>query len=418
MLLRDVGGFMLLFIMPAILIVVMALVQDGPFKDYQEIRFDLLLVDNDGGSLAQEIKRGLGESKNFNIVDRIDGKPLTDAQLKALLNEGKYTIGIVIPKGATAEVVNSANILANTISRKLGLGTLPEREVRDSAYIRMYFDPVSKPTFKLSITNALDKYITYSCSNILVKRMSKLSKVAGDTMAPTTDFKKVFSGIGIKEEPLNDKGEYRYYVNSVQHNVPAWAIFGMFFIVLPILTHTIREREEGSALRLELIPMAFRGVAMGKILFYTIICTVQFICMFCIGLWILPLLGLSKLYLGINPWVLLPVAICIAYAATSYGYFVGAAFKTINQATPFGAISVVLLSAMGGIWVPIELLPPLMQKIALISPLHWGLDAVHQIILRNGNFNDVTRHMGILLSFGTVLWLISIYLNRARRYSF
>ena len=86
MLLRDVGGFMLLFIMPAILIVVMALVQDGPFKDYQEIRFDLLLVDNDGGSLAQEIKRGLGESKNFNIVDRIDGKPLTDAQLKALLN--------------------------------------------------------------------------------------------------------------------------------------------------------------------------------------------------------------------------------------------------------------------------------------------------------------------------------------------
>ena len=199
MLLRDVGGFMLLFIMPAILIVVMALVQDGPFKDYQEIRFDLLLVDNDGGSLAQEIKRGLGESKNFNIVDRIDGKPLTDAQLKALLNEGKYTIGIVIPKGATAEVVNSANILANTISRKLGLGTLPEREVRDSAYIRMYFDPVSKPTFKLSITNALDKYITYSCSNILVKRMSKLSKVAGDTMAPTTDFKKVFSGIGINE---------------------------------------------------------------------------------------------------------------------------------------------------------------------------------------------------------------------------
>jgi ABC-2 type transport system permease protein len=410
---RDLAGLMLLLLMPAILIVVMALVQDAPFRDYQELRFDLLLSDNDRGSLAQEIKAGLRQSKNFNVIDSVDGKPLDDSTLKALLQKGDYKVGIVIPKGATAEVVNSANLIANNISRKLGMGELPARESRDSMYVRMYFDPVSKPTFRTSISFGLDRYITYSCSNLLVKRLSKMSKLAEDTTAGD-DFRKVFRGIGIREEVLNDKGDYGKYINSVQHNVPSWAIFGMFFIVIPIAGHMIKEREDGSAVRVELIPHALKLVALGRILFYTIICTIQFWLMMAIGLWLLPQLGLPSLYLGAHGWALIPVSIAIAFAATSYGYFAGAVFKTTNQAMPFGAISIVILSAMGGLWVPIDLLPPAMQKVAMISPLHWGLDAVHTIILRNGDFKDVAPNIGFLFVFGTALWMVSILKNRRR----
>src|SRR6476661_7848095 len=96
---RDVGGLMLLLIMPAILIVVMAMVQDAPFKDYQQLRFELLLADNDGGQLAQEIKEGLRNSKNFLLKDSIDGHPLTEQSLRTLLNSGDHKVGIVIPKG-------------------------------------------------------------------------------------------------------------------------------------------------------------------------------------------------------------------------------------------------------------------------------------------------------------------------------
>lgn len=415
---RDFAGLMLLFIMPAILIVVMALVQDAPFRDYQELRFDLLIVDEDGGSLAQEIKSGLRQSKNFNVIEQVDGKQLTSDQLKVLLQKGEYHVGIVIPKGATAEVANSANIIANNISKKLGLaGSMPAREQRGNNYVRMYFDPVSKPTFRTSISFALDRYVTYSCSNILVKRISKLSKLAGDTASADDDFRKVFAGIGIREEVLNEKTKDKTYINSVQHNVPAWAIFGMFFIVIPIAGHMIREREDGSAVRIELIPNTLRLVALGRILFYTIICTAQFWVMVLIGLFLLPLIGLPSLYLGAHAWVLIPVSISIAFAATAYGYFSGAVFKTTNQAMPFGAISIVILSAMGGLWVPIELLPPVMQKVAMISLLHWSLEAVHNIILRDGGFVDVAKHIVFLLCFGGALWLVSIYRNKSRNRS-
>lgn len=422
---RDVAGLMLLFIMPAILIIVMAIVQDAPFKDYQELKFDLLVADDDGnGKLSQEIIKGLKGGGNFTIIDSINGKPVTEHKLKYLLNEGDYKVGIVIPKGANAELVNSANIVANSISKKIGMGTLPSREVRDTNYVRMYFDPASKPTFRMSVSFALDKYITYSSSHILVQRLSQIGGVNTDSLVkadstytepkPTEDFEKIFSGIGIKENMLNEDQANAIEITSVQHNVPAWAIFGMFFIVIPICGHLIRERDEGSAMRIELIPNARRYVSIGKILFYTFICTIQFIVMFCIGLWILPLIGLDSLQLGLNTWVLIPIALSIAIAATSYGYFIGVIFKTTNQAMPFGAISVVILSAMGGVWVPIEVFSPLMQKLALISPLYWGLDAINHITLRNGNFYDVQMHILVLLCFSIVLWIGSTMRNKAR----
>ncbi len=422
---RDVAGFMLLFLMPAVLIVVMAMVQDAPFKDYQEMRFELLIADHDNGSIAQSIKQGLKESGNFHVTERIDGKPVTEEQLKRLLQKGDYKVGIVIPKGATAEMVNAANLVANSVSEKLGLGSMPSREIRDSLYIRMYFDPVTKPTYRMSVSFALDKLITFSSSKVLVERLSKMGIAAADTTndsaavttpekQPTENFEKIFKGLGIKEHVLSGKAEHGSFINSVQHNVPAWAIFGMFFIVIPICGHLIREREEGSAVRVELIPGARRMVALGKIFFYTIVCTVQFALMFCVGIWLLPMLSLPALQLGAHAWVLIPVAIAIAVAATSYGYFVGAVFKTTNQAMPFGAISIVILSAMGGIWVPADIFSPAMQKLAMLSPLYWALDGVNHITLRNGDLWDVLPHIGVLAGFSTILFIISTHRNKKR----
>ncbi|HTN46884.1 MAG TPA: ABC transporter permease [Flavipsychrobacter sp.] len=415
---RDLGGIALLFLMPVMMIVVMALIQDAPFKDYQALKFDLLLVNNDKGKLADEIIEGFNKSKNFNVIQQIDGHTLNDASLKQHLKNGKYNVGIIIPEGATAEVVNAANLIANELSEKLGMGgTLPAREARGTAYVRVLFDPVAKPTFRSSISFAIDKYVTYSCSNLLVQRLSKMAATEESTASESAQtFAQVFQGIGVKEEML-EKERDRKLINSTQHNVPSWAIFGMFFIVIPIAGHMIREREDGSATRIALIPYTWTMVSLGQILFYTLICAVQFWCMIAIGIWFLPLLGLSKLYLGLNALHLVPVSLAIAFSATAYGYFIGSIFKTINQALPLGAVSVVILSALGGLWVPIELLPEVMKKVAKFSPLNWGLDAVNAVTLRNGTLLDILPHLMVLLLFGVLLWAISILYSRSRKMS-
>jgi len=391
--------------MPATLIIIMALVQDAPFKDYQNVRFDLLLADEDGGPLAREIKQGLQQSRSFHVIDSLDGQRLQSGLLIKTLQEGRQHIGILIPKGASGEIANSANIIANQISAQLGSGRLPERESRDSVCIRLYFDPVSRPSFRMAIHSALEQFITSASSHILVQRISHL---AGSRNS-STDLKlqRSTAGIGIREAMLHED-QAAIHINSVQHNVPAWAIFGMFFIVVPLSGHIIREREEGSTLRVRLIPGAEYGVGIGRILFNALICCLQFVCMCAVGFWLLPLFGLPALSLGVHPMALIPVVLATALCATSYGYFIGSIFSSNAQALPFAAISIVILSALGGIWVPVDLLPHVLQVAARFSPLHWSLLGVQNILLRDGNFKDILAPVLILCSLAIGLWIITM----------
>lgn len=407
---RDLGGLLMLLVMPAALIVIMALVQDAPFRDYQEVQLDLLLADEDGGPLASEIRSGLRGSKAFRLIDSIDGRPMNAASLYEALQQGRQQVGIVIPKGASGEVANMANIMANTLVAQLGTGRLPERIPRDSVAIRLYFDPVSRPAFRLAIRAALEKFITAASSHLLMARISRMS---GDTaIASDEKLKKLAAGIGIREQVLGKSGTPATRINSVQHNVPAWAIFGMFFIVVPLSGHIIREREEGSALRVRLIPGAGGGVAIGRILFNTVVCCAQFVVMCAVGRWLLPLFGLPALTLGAHPAALAPIVIATALCATAYGYLLGAVFRSGAQALPFGAISIVILSALGGIWVPVELLPSMLQTVANISPLHWALQGVQAIILRDGNWANMLVPVGILLSLSVMMWAIGLLRER------
>lgn len=401
----------MLLLMPAALIIIMALVQDAPFKDFQNIRFDLLLANEDGGPLAKEITANLKASQNFHLIDSIDGKPVTAAYLIKRLQEGTQQVGILIPKGASNEVANSANILANSIAEKIGAGRLPSREPRDSLAIKMFFDPVSRPTFRMAIMAALEKYVTSASSRLLVSRISKLAGAEIDSNDKKTE--QLLGGIRIREAMLNSQAEVPH-INSVQHNVPAWAIFGMFFIVVPLSGQIIREREEGSALRIRLIPGADISSGIGRILFYTIICCAQFLLMCAVGRWLLPLFSLPALTLGVHPFALLPVILATAICATSYGYFIGTIFQTGAQALPFGAISVVILSALGGIWVPIDLLPKALQMIANISPLHWALMGVQNIILRDGNWGTIALPTLVMLVLSLALWAIASVSRRKR----
>ena len=407
---RDLGGMLVLLVMPATLIIIMALVQDAPFRDYQQVRFDLLLADEDGGALATEIKTGLRQSQNFRLIDSIDGVPVSAAVLGNALQKGHHHVGIVIPKGASGEVANAANIIANTLAAQLGTGRLPERAPRDTIAIRLYFDPVSRPAFRLAIRAALDKYVTAASSRLLVTRISRM--VGGKEDSSDTRLQKLSTGIGIRESLLHGSGEPSTRINSVQHNVPAWAIFGMFFIVVPLSGHIIREREQGSALRVRLIPGAERGVGIGRILFNTLVCCIQFIVMCAVGRWLLPLFGLPALTLGAHPEVLLPVVLAAALCATAFGYCLGMIFRSGAQALPFGSIAIVILSALGGIWVPVELLPPVLQATAKISPLHWALTGVQSVILRDGSWGDVALPVLVLSTLALAFWSAGILHKR------
>lgn len=408
LLLRDPGGLLLLLIMPAALIIVMALVQDAPYRDYQEIKFEILVANRDKGSVGEKIIEGLERNHNFVVIRSLDGKTVSEDLLRQKLLAGSYQMGIVIPERATASLVNTSNRLANDMAGAMGMqASLPVKEGSDSSSIQLLFDPVVKPSFRSSLNFALNQYITQVKIEILLQRMTQMNGGKGAAVDVTT-----LDVLSVREQSLDKGARVSPSMNSTQHNVPAWAIFGMFLIVVPISGNMIRERDEGSALRIQLIPTATRRVGLGKIVFYIMVCMLQFFVMILVGIFLLPYFGLARLNLGPDPWLLLPVAFAIAFAAVNYAYFIGSIFKTANQAMPFGAISVVLFSAMGGVWVPVEILPDAMRKIALASPLHWSLEGVNEVILRGSGPAGVLRSFCMLIGSGTLLSILPVFFGK------
>lgn len=415
---KDLAGVALLFLMPLALTVIMALIQDAPFREYQNVQFDILWVNKDSGRLAEKLQQGLEQIPQFRLVSSYKGQPLDDTKARALVQSGEYKIAIILPRGISAEVVNSANQVANDMGQRLGIaGKLPQRPTRPAS-LEIYFDPVTKQALKLSLLNALDKQLTKVQAEMIMSRLSDRLKLAGsDSVQSSQDFdlQQKMQSVTIKELAADRETKVNLNTNSVQHNVPAWAIFGLFFIIIPIAGNIIREREDGSLMRIRLVPGSYFPILLGRLGFYVLLGIIQFYLMLLAGSLILPALGLPQLHIGNHPLAVTVATAVIALTATAYGLFIGAIFQTPNQALPFGAISIVILSAIGGIWVPLEILPLGLQHLARISPLHWSLDTINTLFLRNGTLISVAPNLAILLVFSTIFVIIAARVEGGRQ---
>jgi ABC-2 type transport system permease protein len=111
---------------------------------------------------------------------------------------------------------------------------------------------------------------------------------------------------------------------------------------------------------------------------------------------------------------LIIIALSAALAACGYGILLGTMARTYEQASSFGAVSVVIAAAIGGIMVPVFAMPSLMQKISLFSPLSWGLNAFLDVFVRGGNIRSVLSDVTLLVLFFLVTTLTA-WFNLSRK---
>lgn len=203
--------------------------------------------------------------------------------------------------------------------------------------------------------------------------------------------------------------------NAVQHNVPAWTIFAMFFIAIPLCGSIMKEKSEGSIFRLHTMPTSYLLLMQGKVVVYVIVGLIQFLLMLCVGLYILPLFGLPPLVMGDSLSGILVLTLATSLAATGYGVLVGTLANTEQQGAILGSLSVLLLSALGGIWVPTYVMSKTMRDISEISPLNWALEGYYNLFLRNDGFNAILPATGKLLAFFVITIAIAMAVNKMKR---
>lgn len=409
---RDKGGLAIMFLMPMVLIIIMALIQDAPFRDFQELKIPLLLKNNDStGALGNAIEEGLKKSKIFELTD------FTGAEKDAKKNiaNGKFQIGIVIPSNASAQLNNKVDQFVSKTVAGLGLNQDKKKEINEvipDLNIEVYFAPDVKNSFKSSVLSSLKQFSSKLETQTLLDYFSKELNQS-DSLKEKSELKELVNFIEL--DAAKDTNDKILGLNSVQHNVPAWTMFGMFFIVISMAGSIIKERDDGSYLRIRTMPGSYIHVLAGKISAYLLICVLQCVLMLLVGIYLLPLLGLPKLVIGSSISAIAVITISSGLAATGYGVMIGSLFNTHQQSSTFGAISVVILAALGGIWVPVYVMPEAVRALAEYSPLYWGLNAFQDIFLRSGTVQTILPYaLKLLVFFGFTIG-IAYFFNKFKK---
>lgn len=397
LLINDKVGLALMFLMPLLLVFIITIIQDSAYKMVNENQIPLLVVNHDGGKEGGKLVDLLTKSGLFKIESQ---NTIQQESLKSeLLSRGKM-IALYIPATFSAGLESNAEDVSAILMDDLGLEhDTSAREKISMPKLSFYNDPVLQENYSYSVMSVIQSYMSVIENSLMIDRMYANMDIA-ERSAKLKD-KMISNRVGIDQIVARNNNSTAI-PNSTQHNVPAWTIFAMFFMVVSLGSNIVKERVNGSFLRLKTMPTTFMVVMFSKMAIYVIVAALQVALTFSMGIWILPKLGLPKLSVPDNIIATIAVIFISSMAAVSYALMIGAFAKTEQQANGFGAISIIIFGAIGGILVPTFVMPGFMQFFSNFSPLHWCLEGFYVLFLKGGSWQDlrmVFAFLGIFIVF-------------------
>ncbi|MFH7319887.1 ABC transporter permease [Desulfurivibrio sp. D14AmB] len=399
---RDRAGLLILFVMPAVLVLVITLVQDNVLKKMGESPLEVILVDQDGGKAARDFSRLLTQSGQLGLRREED-----ESAALAAVERGDAQLCIVIRQGMSDEL----HRLGRAMVREMVEGNSSPPPALAPGRLELYFDPLVMGGFRSSMLASVKMAaMAVQFEELLAALQAELTglfnqlpplppefELSGHTSWELTEL--AGRELITVTEPRFTQESGVALPDSVQQNVPAWSLFGIFFIVVPLAGSIIRERITGTLGRLLVMPVPFFVFLLGKVAAYGLVCLAQFALILAIGKLLLPLLGAPVFELGDNYGAIILVLLAAVAAAAGYGILLGTVGRSYEQVSMFGAMSVVIAAALGGIMVPVYAMPEAMQKLSQFSPLGWALEAMLEIFVRQGGYREILRPTALLTAF-------------------
>ncbi len=375
---RDVLGLAVLFLMPAAFIVVMSLALSDVFKGGAPRQAEFAVIAADP-KLADSLERNLA-GDGFRAAPA----PADEAAARDGVRRGTPSLVLVVPRD-----------FERALSAPFDARNAPPE-------LTLLADPALPPAQLL----AFRQRVLGVTLSLRVAAMMRRAGIAAN--ADAFDLKRAAT---LSVETIGGSGR----PSSVQQNVPAWLIFGMFFVVMPISSLFVVERREGTLARLVSLRVPFSMLLLGKVGPYFVVNLAQAVLMLLAGRTLVPWFGGETLAFPARSDLLAAVTACTSFAAIGWGLLVAVCSRTLEQATVIGGVGNILAAAVGGVMVPRFVMPEAMQKLSEVSPMAWALDAFHAVILRGGGAADIAAPCAKLLALATVLFVAALWVHYRRR---
>ena len=359
---RDKHALLALFVMPAIFILIMSVAMRDQFST-KNIEFNLYIQDNDKTSMTKNLISDSIEDINFNVLE----------------NKADAQFIISIPKHYTKKNKNLIELSTQ--------GSMKSDEIE--IFKAMFAKHIINTRLD-SMAESVNKY-SYKASKTLAALEVSVDKL----------YKVKYNGS--KNIP-----------NSTQQSVPAWIVFGMFFIIIPMSTIYVNERKQNTLARLTSMNVSIVAMTFSKSIPYIVINQVQVWIMLGVGMFLVPLFDTPALVINGSIMAIISISIALSIAAIGVSTLIAVSANSNEQATTIGGISNILLGAIGGVMVPKFIMPESMQNVAELSPMSWGLDAFLSIFLKSANTMMIVDEIVKLIVFGFVSLMLSMLILHLR----
>lgn len=242
---------------------------------------------------------------------------------------------------------------------------------------------LAKALIKLSLQNAL--------LPIIAQKVPAFRGAARQSVIPQS-----WESKSLSESETGSDASNRVY----QFFIPSYTVLFVFFLVNIMGRSIIGERETGTLRRLRISPINSSAILIGKTLPFLVLSLAQTVILMISGR---ILFGMSW---GPEPWLLLPIMLCTSSAATSLGLLFSTVAKTESQVSSFGNLILLSSAGISGCLVPRAWMPPFTQKISLLTPHAWALDAYSEVLTKDHpSISVIAVSCTAMLAFATVFFV-------------
>ncbi|MBK8881765.1 MAG: ABC transporter permease [Bacteroidales bacterium] len=383
--LHDRRSVILTFLLPVILITLFAFAY-GSIGNYdgRSEPVKLLVTDLDKTKISKEIVYKIDSLQDIITV-------VSDSlRSKELVIKGEYACALIIYKG-----FNDSLEYGNTMPVELVFDRSREMEI--SILQQNLISILMSATGEIMIKKNIEKYL----NELFPDEENDFSDEIAGSVINNESNKQVIKWtpiVGIRNDTK---------LGLIQA-VAGTAILMLLFSVAGVGTSILEEKENGTINRLLYSPLKGSTILYSKMLFAFFISILQLTAMFSFAWLIL------NMDMNVNIPALILMIIATSFAVSSLGICLAAVAKTRQQAQNLSTIIILVMSAIGGSMIPLFIMPPILQKIAILSINYWGIQGFYDIFWRVLPLEGILPKILILMCTGVVLTLASIQLFKKR----
>jgi ABC-2 type transport system permease protein len=346
---RDRRTLAMIFMMPLIQIVIM-----GHAITTDINHLSTAITDLDRTPLSRSIIESFVHSKLFDVLVT----PETPDDLELALRRGSASVGILIPRGFSRQVYRG-----------------------ESPNIAIWIDGVD--------SNAGLIAGGYASSLLLLKARQLLRDITQIQSLPAEPRFKIL---------------YNPQLESSLYMIPG-IVSTLLVMMTSILTSIaiVREREMGTLEQLMVTPLRKIELMVGKIVPFMILGFIQFMVALMVAktVFSIPFVG--------SIFDIMGLALIFLLTTLGTGLFVSTLASTQQQAQFFSWFFNMFTMLMSGFFFPIANMPLLLQRVTLINPLRYFMEAIRDIILKGATWHDLLPQITALLILGGTLFFTAAF---------